>query len=150
MRAPAAFALAALVLAALVLAALAIGPGAAGVAPAGAAGQSSHTALTVTYWEDEAQSANRDVWTLRCDPARGTHPRPQLACRRLDAGGPKLFAPIRKDVACTEIYGGPQTALIVGVVDGKRVWARLSRENGCQIARWSRVSPWLLPPGGAK
>jgi hypothetical protein len=51
-------------------------------------------------------------------------------------------------MACTEIYGGPQVARVVGVVQGKRIWARFSREDGCQIARWSRVSPWLLPPGG--
>jgi hypothetical protein len=28
------------------------------------------------------------------------------------------------------------------------VWASFSRQNGCAIARWNRVSPWLLPPGG--
>jgi hypothetical protein len=59
-----------------------------------------------------------------------------------------LFAPVPTDMACTEIYGGPQVARVVGVVQGKRIWARFSREDGCQIARWSRVSPWLLPPGG--
>ena len=49
---------------------------------------------------------------------------------------------------CTEIYGGAQAALVVGTVEGKRVWARLQRGDGCQIARWNRLSPWLLPPGG--
>lgn len=88
------------------------------------------------------------MWTLACNPARGTLVRPAVACRRLAAGGRKLFAPVPKDAVCTEIYGGPQEALVVGNVRGQRVWARFARRNGCEIARWSRLSPWLLPPGG--
>jgi len=37
---------------------------------------------------------------------------------------------------------------VVGKVAGKRVWASFSRTNGCHIARWDRLSPWLLPRGG--
>ena len=33
-------------------------------------------------------------------------------------------------------------------VAGKRVWATFSRQNGCHIARWDAVAPWLLPPAG--
>jgi hypothetical protein len=130
---------------ALLLLALA---GVAVAAGARAAGTTTHTTLTITYWASGQDGGDRVVWTLRCDPARGTHPRPALSCRRLATGGWRLFAPLRKDVVCTEIYGGPQEARIVGMVDGRRVWATLSRRNGCEIARWSRVSPWLLPPGG--
>jgi hypothetical protein len=66
------------------------------------------------------------------------------------AGGTALFAPVPKNVACTEIYGGPQTARVIGAVKGNRVWASLSRTNGCEISRWDRLSPWLLPTGGAR
>ena len=131
------------------IAVLALAALACGVSVAGATGSSSHTALTITYWENgQEQSARPTVWTLRCDPARGTHPRPATSCRRLAAGGWQLFKPVPKNVACTEIYGGPQVARVVGVVEGRRIWASLSRQNGCQIGRWSAVSPWLLPPGG--
>ena len=109
---------------------------------------STATSLTVTYWEDGARTSYHVTWTLRCNPARGTLPRPQVACRRLAVGGPKLFAPVPKNAVCTQIYGGPQVARVVGIVSGKRIWAKLSRENGCQIARWNRLSPWLLPRGG--
>ena len=88
------------------------------------------------------------TWTLRCDPARGTLARPARACARLAAGGAKLFAPLPPNAVCTEIYGGPQKARVVGVVDGKRVWSTFTRTNGCQIDRWQRISPWLVPPGG--
>jgi hypothetical protein len=107
------------------------------------------TSLRVTYWEDGAKTRSSVTWTLRCSPPRGTLRRPAIACRRLAAGGPKLFAPIPKDSVCTEIYGGPQRARVVGVVAGRSVWASFARTNGCAIGRWNRVSPWLLPPGGA-
>jgi hypothetical protein len=106
------------------------------------------TSLRVTYWEDGANTASQVTWTLRCNPARGSLPRPRVACRRLAVGGTKLFAPLRLDTVCTEIYGGPQRARVVGVVAGKRVWATFARTNGCAIGRWNRISPWLLPPGG--
>jgi hypothetical protein len=113
-----------------------------------AANASSHTALTVTYWGDGQQADDRDVWTLRCNPARGTHPRPTTACNRLEAGGWKLVAPVSGSAICTEIYGGPQVAVVKGVLQGRRIWARFTRVNGCQIHRWSRLSPWLFPAGG--
>jgi hypothetical protein len=117
-------------------------------AAAAQAGASSSTALRITYWQDSAKPAARVTWTLRCAPARGTHPRPARACARLAADGAKLFAPLPKNIVCTEIYGGPQKARVVGAVHGKRVWATFTRTNGCHINRWQRLSPWLLPPGG--
>jgi hypothetical protein len=137
---------------AFVLVALALvvgGSVVAGVA-SGEAGQ-GHTALTITFWDEGQQrSADPVVWTLRCDPARGTHPRPELACRRLEAGGWKLVAPVGAGTICTEIYGGPQVARVVGTLEGRKVWARFTRTNGCQISRWNKLTPWLLPAGGVR
>ena len=106
------------------------------------------TALNVTYWAN-GQQGDPQTWTLRCNPPRGTLPRPAVACRRLAAGGWKLVAPVPARSICTEIYGGPQVARVVGFVQGKKVWARFTRENGCQISRWNRLAPWLFPAGGA-
>lgn len=117
----------------------------AGAACAG----TGRTALTVSYREDGAEPETTIVWTLRCDPVGGTHPRRTAACAGLERVGRGAFRPVPKDVACTEIYGGPQTAVVSGRIDGRRVWARFRRDNGCEIARWSRLAPWLLPPGGA-
>jgi hypothetical protein len=118
------------------------------LAAGSAAASPSRTALTVTYWEKGRAAGGKTVWTVACSPARGTLTHPAVGCRRLAVGGRKLFAPVPKDAVCTEIYGGPQEALVVGNVRGQRVWARFARRNGCEIARWSRISPWLLPPGG--
>jgi len=131
---------------ALVLLALSAGV-AASAASAGPA--QTGTSLRVAYWENGSGAKPDEVWTLRCDPARGTLTKPRAACEKLSTGGTKLFAPVPKGMACTEIYGGPQKALVSGLVDGKRVRTTLSRSDGCQIERWSRLAPWLLPPGGA-
>lgn len=117
------------------------------VAPVAQAAPS--TVLTITYLEDSARPRDRVRWTLRCEPAGGTHPRRVAACRELGRLGWRAFRPPPPDAACAELYGGPQVALVTGRVDGHRVWARLSRVDGCQIERWGRV-PSLLPPGGVR
>jgi hypothetical protein len=106
------------------------------------------TSLRIAYWEGGAAGRPDLVWTLRCRPPGGSLRAPARACARLDAGGRALFASLSPKVVCTEIYGGPQRARVTGVLDGKRIWATFARSNGCHIARWARLSPWLLPPGG--
>jgi hypothetical protein len=51
--------------------------------------------------------------------------------------------PVPPDVACTQIYGGPEEARIAGTVRGKAVDAMLSRNNGCEIDRWDRLASVL-------
>jgi hypothetical protein len=107
------------------------------------------TSIRISYWEGGSASDAPDVvWTLRCEPPRGSFARPARACAKLEAGGARLFAATPPDTACTQIYGGPQRARIVGTVGGKRVWTTITRTNGCEIARWQRLAPWLLPLGG--
>jgi hypothetical protein len=84
------------------------------------------------------------TWTLRCPPG-GTLPNPARACSRL-AELDHPFAPVPKSAACTAIYGGPQVAEVRGKFKGRRVNARFSRGDGCEIARWNRVR-FLFPPG---
>lgn len=114
------------------------------------AGPSTGASLRISFWERGVLTAQPDeIWTLGCNPARGTLPRPSRACARLAAGGAKLVAPVPAGAVCTEIWGGPQRARIVGTIAGKSVWATFGRQNGCHISRWDKLSPWLLPPGGA-
>ncbi|RKQ92036.1 hypothetical protein C8N24_1875 [Solirubrobacter pauli] len=47
------------------------------------------------------------------------------------------------DVACTQMFGGPETATIKGTLRGEPVDARFSRTDGCEIARWDKVKPLL-------
>jgi hypothetical protein len=91
--------------------------------------------VTISYWPTgrggEARSA-----TLTCDPDGGSHPDPNGACDALLQHGDAL-KPVAGDVACTEIYGGPQLATIIG----PGVDAVFSRTNGCEIARWDALRP---------
>ena len=82
--------------------------------------------------------------TLQCDPPAGSIPDAAGACEKLDELGDSIFAPLPDDVACTDIYGGPQIATVSGTLDGEAVSTRFTRTDGCQIERWDRAE-FLLP-----
>jgi hypothetical protein len=92
-------------------------------------------------------SGRAQSWRLTCDPPGGSHPDPAAGCAALLAHGEVALPPVRKDVACTAIYGGPETARVSGTFQGRRVLSSFSRVNGCQITRWDLLRG-LLPPGG--
>jgi hypothetical protein len=100
--------------------------------------------LTITLIPDGSKPRlGRRTYTLRCRPAGGTLPKRGDACvRLLRVQNP--FAPVPRNVACTQIYGGPQEAVVTGVYGGKRVRTTFTRVDGCQIARWNRVR-FLFP-----
>ena len=50
-----------------------------------------------------------------------------------------------KQRACTQIYGGPETARITGTIDGVKVDRRFSRTNGCEIDDFNRAGELLQP-----
>ena len=96
------------------------------------------TALRITLWATPDSSPR--VLTLHCDPPRGTVARPATACARLERVGRGVFAQTPPGTACTMIYGGPQRAIVAGILDGRKVWASFRRQDGCEIARWNRVA----------
>jgi hypothetical protein len=115
---------------------------ASGSAAGGASAAQVSASLAITVWPNG--SNGRVVrWTLRCAPARGSLPRPGQACRRLSALQDP-FAPVPKQTACTEIYGGPQVARVRGSFRAASVEASFNRRNGCEIGRWNRVA-FLFP-----
>ena len=126
---------AALVAAALALSVAAEEPRAAG-----------RTSLRIVYYEDVHKPEKKVVWTLRCDPVGGNHPRRTRACAELRRLGIATLRRVPDDRACAEIFGGPQMAIVSGIVGGRWVWARLRRDDACQIERWDRN--WFLVPAG--
>jgi hypothetical protein len=93
--------------------------------------------------------------TVRVDPdGKGPEPAEQaeIVC---DADGngqgcaaaaglhPADFEPTPADVACTEQFGGPQTAKVTGSLEGERVEGGFSRRDGCEIARWDKLAALL-------
>jgi hypothetical protein len=115
------------------------------IATAVAATASPATDLRIAVWPEGRDGGDAAVWRLRCSPPGGTLPEAGTACRRLFAMR-DAFAPVPKDAVCTQIYGGPQQARVVGTFRGRRIWAGFRRNDGCQIARWNRHA--FLFPGG--
>jgi hypothetical protein len=102
--------------------------------------------LQVTVWPKGKDAGHAVRWSLRCDPDAGTLPRPGRACRLLRALRDP-FAPVPAAEICTQIYGGPQVGLVRGTFLGRRIWTYFKRTDGCQVARWNRVS-FLFPAIG--
>ncbi|MGZ4395764.1 MAG: SSI family serine proteinase inhibitor [Gaiellaceae bacterium] len=101
--------------------------------------------LRVTVWPAGRDGPAKTA-TLRCGPVGGTLPERAAACARLSAFQVNPFLPTPVGIACTQIYGGPEEALVAGRFRGRPVWARFHRRDGCGIARWNRVSFLFAPP----
>ena len=105
------------------------------------------TDLQVRVWAEGQGNGEMQRWSLRCAPAEGTLPRPGAACLRLQAMQ-SPFAPLAKNMQCTQIYGGPQEAVISGTFRGDKIWIKLTARDGCQIARAKKLA-FLAPGMGA-
>lgn len=73
--------------------------------------------------------------------------RESVPCQRLENLPVSAFEPVPPGRVCTQIYGGPATAVVRGKLRGREVVGRFTLRNGCQIDRWERFA-WLLgdPP----
>jgi hypothetical protein len=59
-------------------------------------------------------------------------------CRALGGLEPRDLDPVPERTACAQIYGGPATARVTGVLRGERVSASFDLTDACEIARWRR------------
>jgi subtilisin inhibitor-like len=109
-----------------------------------AATAATSASLRITVWP-EGRNHGSTTWTLRCAPNGGTLPARARACRRL-ASLRSPFAPVPRDTACTQVYGGPQVAHVRGTFLGRRVEAWFNRQDGCEVQRWQAVR-FLFPVG---
>jgi hypothetical protein len=101
------------------------------------------TSLHITVWPNGHAHSPKRTYTLACAPLGGTLPHRRSACARL-AGLERPFAPTPRQIACTQIYGGPQEALVTGRFRGRTIRSSFNRRNGCEIDRWNRVA-FLFP-----
>ena len=107
--------------------------------------------VTITLTDGATPSAYRiaclgDTATLTGDAAPATA---ESICLRLNESSVKdrIVLGEPDDRACTEIYGGPETATIAGTFDGVAVATDFHRTNGCGIGDWDLLGP-LLPDAG--
>ncbi len=83
--------------------------------------------------------------TLTCEPTGGDHPEAAQACADLGQAQ-EPFAALPSDRMCTEIFGGPQTAVVTGTHRGEPVRTELSRSDGCRIEQWESLGAVLAGP----
>jgi len=96
--------------------------------------------LTVTV--DDGTGESKAAANVTCDAAGDSE-----VCQALADMDPKTFEPVPSDIACTQQYGGPETATVKGTLNGKEIDARFSRVNGCEISRWDTAKPLLEAAG---
>jgi len=105
--------------------------------------ESAGGTTTLKVAVDAGDGSAVSTWSLTCEPAGGDHPAAAAACAALASVDAEVFEPLPDGTACTMIYGGPQTATVTGTLDGSPVDGSFSRDNGCEIDRWERLSALL-------
>jgi hypothetical protein len=118
----------------LIAAACASAVTACGSTPA-ASGAAAKVSLDITV--STTPGAPSKHWTLRCDPAGGSHPDPAAACAvLLKAKAP--FAPPAKGIMCPMMRVGTKTAIVEGTYFGRRVDTTFM-PGGCGLAQWQEI-----------
>lgn len=122
----------------------------AGVAACGGSGPSAAEAQLNIVVQPGEDPAEFETALLVCgaEQVRGTgflQADAPAACDALERAVVRsvLLDPPPTDRACTELYGGPQQATIIGVLDGDNVEVEISRADGCQIADWTTLLPLI-------
>lgn len=116
--------------------------------PAGMAPAAREVALEINFDDGRGETGEA---SLRCG---GGSPEATGYLEDADAaelceravGLRELFTEEPPQRACTQIFGGPQTARVTGELSGETVDRRFSRENGCRIAEWDRLAAAGLLP----
>jgi hypothetical protein len=91
--------------------------------------------LTVEVDPDGSAPTEPKAATLTCDAPED--------CPEIDSLDPTVFEPTPGNVACTQQFGGPETAKVTGTFKGEDVDAEFGRQNGCEITRWKDAAPLL-------
>jgi hypothetical protein len=88
-------------------------------------------------------AGGKTTYTLTCEPTGGDVEQPEVACEQLSTTAALPLQPVDPDMMCTQVYGGPQTAVVTGTVNGQPVDSTFSRVNGCEISRWDAMTALL-------
>jgi hypothetical protein len=65
------------------------------------------------------------------------------ACRILRRLPREVFSPREQPEVCTQQWGGPQTARVVGRLRGRQIDLRFDLADGCAISQWELAAPLL-------
>jgi hypothetical protein len=105
-------------------------------------------ALSMTYTDGRAHAGA----TLSCRSGRVgvtgflNHRSAALLCRRARVLRGILSATPARGRLCTQVYGGPDRALVRGRIGTTAIHRWFGRADGCQIADWTRAGLLLPTP----
>lgn len=105
---------------------------------AGGGGGASVAQLVVRLDADGSGPGKARELRLDCDSARESR-----ACGAAAALEPADFAAVPQGRACTDLFGGPETARVSGELRGTSVAGEFKRQNGCEIKRWDALADLL-------
>lgn len=97
--------------------------------------EANDVSYTISCLGDTATAIGSDE--IIDQKACGVLAKPEVKARLIN-GAPS-------DQACTEQYGGPDIAHIVGTFDGEAVDTKIDRVNGCGIGDWDQLLSGVLP-----
>ncbi|GAA3319438.1 SSI family serine proteinase inhibitor [Arthrobacter ramosus] len=97
-------------------------------------------------------TAAAESYTLVCTggvpAAESHHPTAAAACAALKKNpGLLTRTPRPSDQMCDQRYGGPQTAIVTGAIDGVGVESSYKLTDGCEISAWAAVADILGSSG---
>jgi LysM repeat protein len=119
---------------------------------AGSGSTAASTSLTITTRTGSATVLVPSEATLECggDTPKATGflaDAPAPACAAVESGAVSTVMKSQKSgQLCSQIYGGPQTAHLVGTVDDKKVDLRVDRTDGCGVSDWTTLEAILGAP----
>ncbi|MCQ9164637.1 serine protease inhibitor [Arthrobacter sp. STN4] len=71
-----------------------------------------------------------------------TVPDPAAAVAALERYGQAIFFPVPGPPRmCSDVYSGPQVAVVRGVFKGRDVRSTFKRTDSCETARWQALAP---------
>ncbi len=114
--------------------------------------QEGDSLLTVTLDPDGPDGPEKEMTDKDVTCEDGSD---DAACDAIAEIDVDALDPVSPDTACTEIFGGPDTASLKGIIEGEEVDVELTRANGCEIERFDVAVPLLqalypdYEPGGS-
>jgi LysM repeat protein len=135
----------------VVILTVALGAALAACGGSGSGSAAASTSLTITTRTGSATVLVPSDATLECgDTPKATGflaDAPAPACAAVESGAIVSVTKSQKSgQLCSQIYGGPQTAHLVGTVDDKKVDLRVDRNDGCGVADWTALEAILGAP----
>ena len=107
------------------------------VSPVQASTAIGKNSLVVNYREFPDSPIQK--WTLKCSPSGGSMKKAYSICRKMNLlKDPFILPP--KDQMCAQIFESSEVATVKGFWNGKTISNTYSKSDGCEQARWKRIS----------